>query len=283
MKRWVIWRWQNIAWLSLLIILLFTFVVWREQKTGGGCYGQSDTGRYLCRLIAPTNLPTDYLVIIGLGGVFVAISTLKSIHHQAVQVLKQTKILNESTEAANKAADAAVLNAKAAINSERPYLIVSIHPDSERAASGLFILSCLNQGNTPAKVIAVSAEPRIVNAIDDLPIPPDYSTDAGLPHLDLIVHEDSFPIGHGINPEVFLLERPLERVLVHQARAFLVYYGTVIYRDMLYDESEPKGSHETRWCFVYRPRGDAAFDAALIVSQPGTFVRFGPEEYNGYT
>jgi hypothetical protein len=265
MKRW------RTRWLPLLAVLVvFTLVLWRAQRSGGACQ-QTDESKasYLCKLIAPANLPTDYLVIIGIGGVFVAIFTLESI--------------NVSAKAAQDAAEAAKLNAQAVINSERPYLIVSIHPDLVKPATGLFTLACLNQGNTPAKVIAVSAEPRVVNALDDLPIPPVYSTDAGVPQLDLIVHKDDFPIGHGINPEVFLLERPTERVLVHQARAFLVYYGTVVYRDMLYPESEPRGSHESQWCFVYRPRGDAAFDAAAIVSQPGTFVRYGPEGYNGYT
>jgi hypothetical protein len=51
-------------------------------------------------LITSANLPTDYLVIFGLGGVFVAIFTLKSIHHQAVQVRKQTRIFKQSADGA---------------------------------------------------------------------------------------------------------------------------------------------------------------------------------------
>lgn len=159
-----------------VLIVLFTSVVWWEQKSGGACYEQNAAQRaedfsappplvvnglpreqsapqeankptpnsesYLCSVIGPTNLPADYLVIIGIGGVFVAIFTLKSIHHQAVQVKKQTKhiarqalsmrrqtsILRSSVRAARRGAQAALLNAQAVMNSERAWLIAELVP-----------------------------------------------------------------------------------------------------------------------------------------------------------
>ncbi|MGB6877265.1 MAG: hypothetical protein WBD87_14660 [Candidatus Acidiferrales bacterium] len=69
--------------------------MWWVQKSGGACH---DSDSYLCKLISPTNLPTDYLVIIGIAGVFAAVFTLKSIHHQAVQMRKQTKISKQNIE-----------------------------------------------------------------------------------------------------------------------------------------------------------------------------------------
>lgn len=64
-------------------------MVWRVQKTGGVCH---DSKSYSCELISPTNLPTGCLVIVGILGVFAAVFTLKSIHHQAVQMREQTRI-----------------------------------------------------------------------------------------------------------------------------------------------------------------------------------------------
>jgi hypothetical protein len=106
-----------------VLIFVFTLIVCWAEKSGGACYKQRDSQReedrislltvdglekeqessqqtnspaaysesYLCRLIAPANLPNIYLVLIGIGGVFVALFTLKSIHHQAVQARKQTQ------------------------------------------------------------------------------------------------------------------------------------------------------------------------------------------------
>ncbi|MGB6483089.1 MAG: hypothetical protein WBE86_06340 [Candidatus Acidiferrales bacterium] len=95
------------------------------QKSGGVCHG-SDS--YLCKLISPTNLPTDYLVIVGILGVFAAVSTLKSIHHQAVQMRKQTKILRESADAAKDTADVAKKNIEVLVSKERAQLAVNFKP-----------------------------------------------------------------------------------------------------------------------------------------------------------
>jgi len=43
----------------------------------------ADANAYLCRVLTPTNLPTIYLVILGLGGIVVGIGTLKAIEQQA--------------------------------------------------------------------------------------------------------------------------------------------------------------------------------------------------------
>src|SRR5271170_5808631 len=47
----------------------------------------------------------------------------------------------------------AMLSAQAAINTERPWLVVTWRSDTE--TPGLFRFGCRNQGNTPAKVISV--------------------------------------------------------------------------------------------------------------------------------
>jgi hypothetical protein len=178
-------------------------------------------------------------------------------------VRKQTHILKRSAEAT-------FLNAQAVINSERPWLVVTWRSDHE--VSGLFRFGCRNQGNTPAKVISVSAKASFVDNLNALTIPPDYSSAAVLPDLNLIVHDDSFPIGHGLNPESFVQTSGKKMSLIVDSREFLVYYGNVVYRDTLYTDSSADGLHETRWCFVYQPGREIR-----------KFVRLGHEEYNRYT
>jgi hypothetical protein len=180
-------------------------------------------------------------------------------------------------------AKAAFRNAQALINAERPWLVVNTFFKEKDLT--LFHFGCRNQGNTPAKIISVSAELRFVDLLDNLPKPPIYSCPTTLPDLHLIVHTDSFEIEKGINPESFLSQNAEMRSLVYDDRVFLVYYGNVVYRDILYEDSSREGEHETRWCFIYKPSASPKFtQAAIAVLNPtGTFVRGGPNEYNKYT
>jgi hypothetical protein len=180
-----------------------------------------------------------------------------------------------------RTAKAALLNARAVISVERPWLVVSLTQDERDSRK--FVLVCLNQGNTPAKILALSAHRCFVDRPDNLPVPPDYSHFVQIPDLRLIVHGDSFPIGCGIAPEHVLAEEKDRRELVYQAREFLVYYGNVVYRDTLYPETSSEGQHETRWCFVYQPTPNLTKAALAALNPTGNFVRSGPAEYNGYT
>jgi len=213
-----------------------------------------------CRAFSGANLPTWLLVLVGIGGVLAALRTIGTLEKQA---------------------NAAMLNAQAVINAERPWFVVSLTLDE---SGRRFSLSCLNQGNTPGKIISMSADYCFVDKPEDLPIPPVYSSAAVMPDLSLIVHRDSFPIGKGIDPEHVIGQND-RRESVYERIEFLAYYGNVVYRDTLYPESSEEGNHESRWCFIYEPSGlPKLTKAALAVLNPvGTFARSGPVEYNGYT
>jgi cAMP phosphodiesterase len=120
-------------------------------------------------------------------------------------------------------------------------------------------------------VISVSAAVRFVNRITDLETPPDYSHPVAAPDLNIIVHHDSFPIAHGVNPGVYV-QASGKVDAVNNSNEFFVYYGNVVYRDTLYPESSSEGLHQTTWCFVYQP-----------LDERRKFIRGGPEEYNLYT
>lgn len=200
------------------------------------------------------------LIVITVWGIIVAIKTLNAIARQADTMEQQAKV----TETA---ASAALLSARALINTERPWLVVTWASDKE--IDGLFRFGCRNHGHTPGKVLSVSAAVCFVKRPSELEIPPDYSSPAAPPDLNIIVRKDSFSIAHGVNAEKYILDNR-KKAQVDSSEEFLVYYGNVVYRDTLYPDLSPEGLHETRWCFFYRP-----YEAR--------FVRGGPDEYNRYT
>jgi hypothetical protein len=151
---------------------------------------------------------TVILALAGLIGVPVALKTLHTI--------------NEHSEHLEKLAKAALLNAQAAINSERPWLVVTWRSDDDVA--GMFRFGCRNTGNTPAKVISLSAKAMFVADLDKMATPPDYSSPGILPDLHLIVRTDSFRISPGLNAQSFI-ESHRKTGLVAESKEFLVYYG----------------------------------------------------------
>jgi hypothetical protein len=246
--------------LFTLFILLFTLVVWRAQRSGGACSHASTPESYRCRLIAPENLPTDYLVIVGMGGVFVAIFTLKSIHHQAVQMRKQTTILNESADATKRAADAALLNAQAVIDADRAWIMLdSFQPEgkdfweivrknalSANPVPTYVVVRFKNCGRTPAWLIesTVKLETSEMNSSK-------FSFDYG----ELFTRADGEPITPGEStPPVQVQLEPIraeyltvdDMVAIQEGREFLYLYGVLRYRDVF---SERK-LRET--CFSFR-------------------------------
>lgn len=191
----------------------------------------------------------------------------------------QIIFLWRTVKATKDNAEAALLNAKALINAERVWLVVTWA--SDKKILGLFKFGCRNQGKTPAKIISISAKVDFVKNLD-LAIPPDYSTPTTMPDLQLVVRSDSFRIGKGINPESILLRNGEKKLLVNQSREFLIYYGNIVYQDTLREDGATEGKHETRWCFVYIPNEEGRFDHN-IPSRPVKFTRSGPNEYNSYT
>jgi hypothetical protein len=300
-----------------LLIIGFTLVVWREEKSGGACYEQhnsrnaedrrplsvdglekkqesprqtdspaSNSESYFCNLIAPANLPNIYLALIGMGGVFVAIFTLKSIHHQAIQARKQTHILKNSAETAEKSADAAYLNAQAVINSERPWLLIQRdeHKDSitkpnffplEETMSGqqratychVFIR---NYGKTPAKVIAEVLELQIGENRSEPPDPGVFSKPKRIDN-DIFPPEETLAGEAWLTPQGIIKLSDRDAILTHKNK-FLWLCGLIRYRDTFERENAPE--HETRFCFVYETWTNAP--------EP-RWTPAGPKEYNKAT
>jgi hypothetical protein len=71
------------------------------QQQGDGTATHAPS--YLARLVSPENLPTDGLAVIGIVGIGVAISTLKSINKQAMETARAAKATEDGVRIANQA------------------------------------------------------------------------------------------------------------------------------------------------------------------------------------
>jgi hypothetical protein len=180
---------------------------------------------------------TGLLVFVGIYGVVMARKTLKAIERQAKANEDQLTEIQQSaektdrmiilaaqeaengkiaTEAATKSADAAkdsaqaaLLNARATINSERPWFLIKITAtNSDCDIHGIplhlgFTVSFQNCGKTPAEVVAFDQHPDCRKGTDDLPLPPRYSLEG-----NVMAHTRMAPqMGSGGTPEkaVFML------------------------------------------------------------------------------
>jgi len=113
---------------------------------------------YLGKAFGPEFLATWILVIAAGIGIRYTIRTLRivgrqtnSIHHQAVQVRRQTRILNVSAKATKIAAEAAKLSAEALINSERAWIDGELVRETFPAVR--YRLKITNHGKTPARML----------------------------------------------------------------------------------------------------------------------------------
>ena len=196
-------------------------MVWREQKAGGSCY-QTDTASqkignllspapnaqalpgesaspnqtdkasansesYFCRLITPANLPTDYLVIVGVGGVFAALATLQVLSRQAQSVRYQTTHLKN-------AAIAAKISADALIASERAWILVEMgklppfKPDPNQVQILWIFPTIKNYGKTVARVTRIAGILKLIPEGGTLPDVPEYVPGQGFDEqIDIVL------------------------------------------------------------------------------------------------
>lgn len=230
----IVWTFGLFA--AFLLALLV--VTWRAERPGGYCYEPPEARtieaaaaqRYRCQLIAPPNLLTACLVIIGAGGVFVALFTLhdistqtRSIHHQAVQVKRQTSILINSERAWIMAQ---VEGDRAKWNDGKVHIVLGSGTDGDSTGAWI-VLSCHNEGKSPAWIYEKRVKFEVVHRVNP---EPDFDS---LP----VVFRGREPIGIGQSaiPNITKLHR-LEIAEGHSKSGdAMIIYGIVKYRD-IFDE-----------------------------------------------
>jgi hypothetical protein len=204
------------------------------------------------------------LAILGYAGIMMAVSLLKKID-------RQTGYAEAAAEAAAASAQAALLNAKALVHSERPWILISVEPS--RGAENSFTVMATNRGRTPARITATADQAMI--AVDEryLPIPPEYDKEESKPPAVpiILVPGESTPIKPFRREEVKALcgsEERFRRIETWEDKLYL--YGNVTYADLI---STPDDQiHETNWCCWY-----------IHGRQNSGLVIAGPAEYNSHT
>lgn len=197
------------------------------------------------------------------------------------QATTQANALTQQASAAEKAANAARMNAEAIIKSGRPWLLVAdlrtpyLKPIEDnfmnpRATHCLFFAK--NYGNTPAKIVAHRFELQI----GDNPVrPPEgdrvFKISAN-PHFEAIIPPGPVPVPWEAQffPDGFIRSEQLEDVT--KQSKFLWLCGAVIYIDTF--ETEPRREYRSTFCYLYETRTNA--DSPF-------WALTGPPEYNEAT
>jgi len=202
------------------------------------------------------------LAIVGYAGMMMALSALKKIERQTIAA-------ETSASAAAVAAQAALLNAQAIIDSERPWLLITVEPSTRIENS--FAVIATNRGRTPAMIL--TTEEGVKFAIDEthLPSNPEYG-DASAPRVPMILLPgESTGIKAFSRDEgrrICESEERFKRVANWEEKAFI--YGKVVYKDLI--APKDKQLHETTWCCWY-----------IHGRQKSGLVLAGPPEYNMHT
>ena len=196
-------------------------------------------------------------LIVGILLVIVGAVTGGLIWYQSVQ----TKI---AAQAGRDSAKAALLNAQAVINSERPWIVVTVTPDKERKR---FLFEATNQGRTPAKIISGEIGHEFTSDPMKIPSPPTYK--ATPTPRSLLAATKSVPI-YRIEPEWWAINnKDSAGQGFWDSTISLVVFGRIRYLDLINRTDKPE-IHQTCWCFTY-------------VLKEMRFVEDGPEEYNRHT
>jgi len=178
----------------------------------------------------------------------------------------QTKATEDAATAARDSAEAALLNAKALINSERPWLLMKIEPFFGNEEFPTVVAK--NCGRTPAKIVFFSdAIPRLRA---DMPLTPEYG--------ELKAHVTPYILLPDEKMEVSAISEASIKELcgtyevfgrIEQGKEQAYIFGAIYYQDLL---NPPEAAlHETRWCCRYFP------------TSPVKLLMIGPKDYNSHT
>jgi hypothetical protein len=184
------------------------------------------------------------LTLVGIIGVAAALRTLNAVKKQADEMVHQAQLIGEQTAVAKDAADAAKLNAKALINSERPWLL------TEPALTGdkqylRMTFQGTNVGRSPAEIILSGIEHRTHLFGEELRNEPFFSESA--PVQRQWAHTQWIAPGAKFWLDPFDLNNEAGEIweLLWSGTYLLNVMGFVRYRDAI-----SNGIHESRFCYL---------------------------------
>ncbi|MGB6691303.1 MAG: hypothetical protein WBE76_26010 [Terracidiphilus sp.] len=204
------------------------------------------------------------LACLGYAGIMMALSLMKKIERQTVAA-------ETAAAAAHDSAQAALLNAQALIDAERPWLVVTVEPSS--TVENGFTVTATNRGRSPAQVVAMAEQLRIAADETGLPAKPEYGNREPKPPLVPII------LLQGESTALKSFSRADARELCESDEQFarienweekIFFYGKVIYKDLV--APPVKQAHQTDWCSWY-----------IHGRQRSGLVIGGPAGYNAHT
>jgi hypothetical protein len=168
-----------------------------------------------------------------------------------------------------KLAEAALLNARSFISSERPWIIVVV-----RKEKGILTFSATNDGRSPAVIVDCFAQWSVQPNVASLPAPPNYGTAIPKTIPLLIPNHGHDELGPFIELLTFLydlnkINDPNLYEAIETGRQRLFFWFKIIYTSQLAIGAKLP-PYETRCCFEYSP---------TMTSELRTT---GPAEYNEY-
>jgi hypothetical protein len=214
---------------------------------------------YLCRLLAPENLPNLLLVIVG-------VITFISIRKQAVETAKATKAMQDSLPLQKASADAALANAKAVVNSERPWIFIEIEKSANVGSPRKANVKIFgkNNGRTPAEVTVMTCEfaflPEANFPYTTYPDEPVYPQ-TELTYKNYVAAGKTFDV-YSFDCSSCVTDETWQEMKGQR----LTFTGHVVYQDLITGDK-----HETRFCYFLSP-----------VPMVG-LIQCGPRNYNQHT
>jgi hypothetical protein len=220
---------------------------------------------YFSRLFTAENTPNIALFLAGLGGIFIALFTLRAIKQQvewmktqAVQMALQHGEMENQTAVARISAEYALLNTRALISAERAWVVVNI----KEITPGVYVFIARNEGKTPAKVQSTYCANLWTPEGKELFIPPDEKTAEGQmqnpPFLLPPAAERSIWQCTRTQVEIFSQGGPGEQSFFARGFGMAHFYGRIRYHNVL--ETDPTILHETRWFYWLVPvKGSVPF------------------------
>jgi hypothetical protein len=140
-----------------------------------------------------------------------------------------------------KAADAALLNAQALIEAERPWMVVN----PNQSPTGAFSFLATNVGRTPAKIESVTLDFTFDSYKDESRQKPNYAT---VKYADRNFIQPSAGFSLDITPHpIEIIRRARLTHNVELGNQYLIFDGRIRYRYAFEVEEPSRKLHETIW------------------------------------
>jgi len=164
-------------------------------------------------------------------------------------------VIWKQTIETRKAAEAALLNTQAVINTERAWIVVEFEYWKIEGLEGL-LFQAINRGGTPADIVEAYFDHEFFPVIpDNLPLPPPYKNPIRIPPRgdNMLVTGEKWPLNAAPIHLEDMISNCGKTDAIVTAREILCLFGEIRYRDVLRGKDDKEGLHHTRFCFVYVP------------------------------